>query len=77
VIGKGRAICEIRGVKLSGWPAFATYLGVHLLYLGGEGKRLKLLADWTSTWFGVLGNEVMEGELSTIERAPPRAEAVR
>jgi NADH dehydrogenase len=77
VIGKGRAICEIRGVKLSGWPAFATYLGVHLLYLGGEGKRLKLLADWTSTWFGVLGNEVMEGELSTIERAPPRVEAAR
>ncbi len=77
VIGRGRAICEIRGVKLSGWPAFATYLGVHLFYLGGEGKRLKLLADWVSTWFGVLGNEVMEGELSTIERAPPRAEAVR
>ena len=77
VIGRGRAICEIRGVKLSGWPAFATYLGVHLFYLGGEGKRMKLLADWVTTWFGVLGNEVMEGELSTIERAPPRAEAVR
>ena len=77
VIGRGRAICEIRGVKLSGWPAFATYLGVHLFYLGSEGKRLKLLADWGTTWFGVRGNEVMEGELATIERAPPRAESVR
>jgi len=77
VIGRGRAICEIRGVKLSGWPAFATYLGVHLFYLGSEGKRIKLLADWATTWFGVLGNEVMEGELSTIERAPPRVEAAR
>ena len=76
VIGRGRAICEIRGAKLSGWPAFATYLGVHLFYLGGEGKRLKLLADWAATWFGVRGNELMEGELSTVERAPP-VEAVR
>jgi NADH:ubiquinone reductase (H+-translocating) len=77
VIGRGRAICEIRGVKLSGWPAFATYLGVHLFYLGAEGKRLKLLTDWATTWLGVLGNEVMEGELSRVERAPPRVEAVR
>ena len=77
VIGRGRAICEIRGVKLSGWPAFATYLGVHLFYLGSEGKRLKLLADWASAWFGVPGNAVMEGELSTVERAPPRVEASR
>jgi NADH:quinone reductase (non-electrogenic) len=77
VIGRGRAICEIRGLKLSGWPAFATYLGVHLFYLGSEGKRIKLLADWATTWFGMRGNEVMEGELSTVERAPPTVEAVR
>jgi NADH dehydrogenase len=77
VIGRGRAICEIRGLKLSGWPAFATYLGVHLFYLGGEGKRLKLLADWAATWLGVRGNELMEGELSTVERAPPSVEAIR
>ena len=25
VVGRGRAICEVRGLKLSGWPAFATY----------------------------------------------------
>ena len=50
---------------------------MHLFYLGGEGKRIKLLADWATTWFGMRGNEVMEGELSTVERAPPRAEAVR
>jgi NADH:ubiquinone reductase (H+-translocating) len=76
VIGRGRAICEIRGMKLWGWPAFATYLSVHLFYLGSEGKRLKILADWISTWFGVRGNAVLQGELSSIERAPP-AQAVR
>jgi NADH dehydrogenase len=77
VIGRGRAICEIRGFKLSGWPAFATYLGVHLFYLGSEGKRLKILTDWATTWFGVRGNEVIEGELTTVERTPPPVEAAR
>ena len=35
VIGRGRAICAVRGIELSGPIAFATYLGVHLFYLGG------------------------------------------
>jgi NADH dehydrogenase len=77
VIGRGRAICEIRGIKLSGWPAFATYLGVHLFYLGGEGKRIKVLTDWVTTYFGNRGNQVIEGELATVERAPPTVEAAR
>jgi NADH dehydrogenase len=77
VIGRGRAICEIKGLKLSGWPAFATYLGVHLFYLGGDGKRIKLLTDWVTTFFGNRGNQVIEGELSTVERAAPTVEAAR
>jgi NADH:ubiquinone reductase (H+-translocating) len=77
VIGRGRAICEIRGLKLSGWPAFATYLGVHLFYLGGEGKRTKLIVDWVTAFFGNRGSQVIEGELSSVERAPPTVEAAR
>ncbi len=76
MVGRGQAICEIRGVHLSGWPAFATYLGVHLFYLGSEGKRLRLLTDWVTTWFGIRGNDIIQGELSTVERSPP-AKAVR
>jgi NADH dehydrogenase len=77
VIGRGHAICEIRGLKLHGWPAFFTYLLVHLYYLGGEGKRLRIVSDWVTTYFGTLGSQVMEGELSSVERAPPKVEAVR
>jgi NADH:ubiquinone reductase (H+-translocating) len=77
VIGRGRAICEIRGLKLSGRPALAMYLGVHLFYLGGEGKRLKLLTDWVTARIGDRGSQVITGELSTVERAPPTVEAVR
>ena len=65
------------GLKLSGRLALATYLGVHLFYLGGEGKRLKLLIDWITTRFGDRGNQVIQGELSSVERAPPREAAPR
>ena len=75
VIGRGRAICEIRGLKFSGRMALATYLGVHLFYLGGEGKRLKLLIDWITTRIGNRGNQVIQGDLSSVERAPPREAA--
>ena len=64
VVGRGRAICEIRGIKFSGVPAFATYLGVHLFYLGGvPGRRIKVLTAWASTAFGDRQSRVIEGEL--------------
>jgi len=62
VVGRGRAVCEIRGHKLSGRPAFFTYLAVHLYYLGGApGHRLKVLIDWTAARFGYRQNQVIEG----------------
>jgi NADH dehydrogenase len=39
VIGRGKAVCQIRGLEFSGRPAFLTYLGVHLLYLSGVRAR--------------------------------------
>jgi NADH dehydrogenase len=75
VIGRGRAICQIKGMKLSGWPAFATYLGVHLFYLGSEGKRLRILTDWITAWFGVRGHQVIERELPAAESTRPPVEA--
>jgi NADH dehydrogenase len=68
VIGRGRAICEVRGVKLSGRLALAMYLTVHLYYLGGGGKRAKLLVDWLTARTGNPSNQVIEGELASIER---------
>ena len=50
VVGRGRAICAVRGLELSGPLAFGTYLGVHLFYLGGvPGRRLTVLSAWAST----------------------------
>ena len=39
VVGWGKAVCEVRGIKLSGLIAFLMYIGVHLFYLGGVGGR--------------------------------------
>jgi NADH:ubiquinone reductase (H+-translocating) len=75
VVGRGKAVCEIRGHELSGRPAFFTYLTVHMYYLsrGGPGSRLKVLIDWISTRVGDPQNQVIDGELASIERSQPLA----
>jgi NADH:ubiquinone reductase (H+-translocating) len=78
VVGRGRAICEIRGLKLWGRPAFLTYLGVHLFYLGGQvGRRLEVLIKWVGARFGERQSALIEGELASVERPPEAAEATR
>jgi NADH:ubiquinone reductase (H+-translocating) len=71
VVGRGKAVCEIRGHKLSGRPAFFTYLMVHMYYLsgGGPGHRVKVLIDWISTRLGDPQNQVIDGGLADpVER---------
>jgi NADH dehydrogenase len=78
VVGRGKAVCEIRGLQLWGRPAFFTYLGVHLYYLGGQlGRRLEVLIKWIGARFGERQSALIEGELASVERAPPPAQAVR
>jgi NADH:ubiquinone reductase (H+-translocating) len=74
VIGRGKAVCEIRGLELSGRPAFLTYLGVHLAYLSGvHGRRLGVLNAWAAARFGTRGNWVLEGGAPPADRAPSAA----
>ncbi len=69
VVGRGKAVCEIRGHELSGRPAFFTYLTVHMYYLGGvRGNRVKVLIDWVGARLGKPQNQVIEGKLANIER---------
>jgi NADH dehydrogenase len=65
VVGRGKAVCEIRGHEQSGRLAFLTYLTVHMYYLtgGGPGHRLKVLIDWISTRIGSPQDQVIDGEL--------------
>jgi NADH dehydrogenase len=69
VVGRGRAVCEVRGRRIYGLPAFLMYCGVHLFYLGGVGgRRLTVLITTIGSLFGARENRVMPGELETVDR---------
>jgi NADH:ubiquinone reductase (H+-translocating) len=72
VVGRGKAVCEVRGRRLSGLPAFAMYIGVHLFYLGGVGgRRISAAVTAIGGLFGAREGRVMEGGLESIERPAP------
>ena len=69
VVGRGKAVCEVRGHRISGLLAFLMYVGVHLFYLGGVGgRRLTVIFTSIGSIFGARESRVMEGELGRVER---------
>ena len=46
-IGRARAVADLHGVRLSGFPAWAAWLVVHLWYLIGFQNRLLVLIRWS------------------------------
>jgi NADH:ubiquinone reductase (H+-translocating) len=50
-IGRRRAVADIKGVHVSGFLAWALWLGVHLFYLIGFQNRLLVLTRWTFSYF--------------------------
>jgi NADH:ubiquinone reductase (H+-translocating) len=74
VVGRGKAVCEVRGRRIYGVPAFAMYAGVHLFYLGGVGgRRITVLTKGVGAMIGAREGRVMEGELASVERTPVSA----
>jgi NADH dehydrogenase len=49
-IGRARAVGTIRGVKVSGFLAWLTWLGVHIVYLLGVQNRIVVLTRWTFSY---------------------------
>jgi NADH:ubiquinone reductase (H+-translocating) len=45
-IGRARAIADIKGIHLSGFVAWVTWLTVHLFYLVGFANRLVVVIRW-------------------------------
>jgi NADH:ubiquinone reductase (H+-translocating) len=71
VVGRGRAVCEVRGHRLSGLIAFLMYVGVHLFYLGGVGgRRLTVVLTAIGSGFGAREGRVIDRELQSVERPP-------
>lgn len=68
VVGYGKAVCEVRGHRLWGLPAFVMYMAVHLFYLGGVGgRRLTAGINALQALFGARQNRVIEGGLPAAE----------
>jgi NADH dehydrogenase len=50
-IGRARAVADIRGLKISGFFAWATWLLVHIYYLIGFENRIVVLVRWAYYFF--------------------------
>jgi NADH dehydrogenase len=76
VVGRGRAVGELRGHRFSGMVAFLVYVAVHLFYLGGVGgRRITVAITAIGSLFGAREGRVIEGELASSEahsRSPDR-----
>ena len=46
-IGRSKAVADIKGLRLTGFLAWMTWLLVHLVYLVGLQNRLLVLVRWT------------------------------
>jgi NADH dehydrogenase len=50
-IGRARAVADLKGVHLSGFPAWITWLLVHLWFLIGAENRLLVMIRWSFSFF--------------------------
>jgi NADH dehydrogenase len=50
-IGRARAVADLHWLRLSGFPAWATWVVVHLWYLIGFQNRLLVLIRWAISFF--------------------------
>jgi NADH dehydrogenase len=50
-IGRNRAIADIHGRRLSGFPAWVAWLFIHVMYLIGFRNRLVVMLQWMWAYF--------------------------
>ena len=51
-IGRFKAIVNVHGLRLSGFPGWVVWAFVHLTFLTGFGNRLTTLLKWTRSFIG-------------------------
>jgi hypothetical protein len=66
-IGRSKAVADVRGIHLAGFPAWTMWLLVHLYYLIGFQNRLLVLLRWTISF-------VTRGRGARLIVARPRVE---
>jgi NADH:ubiquinone reductase (H+-translocating) len=51
-IGRAAAVADVRGLKMSGLPAWLIWVFVHIMYLIGFGNRILVMVQWAWTYVG-------------------------
>jgi NADH dehydrogenase len=79
-IGRSRAVAEVKGIRVAGFPAWLLWLGVHLFYLLGLQNRLLVVLRWTFSYLtrgrgARLIVETAESRGEGVERPPLRRAA--
>jgi NADH:quinone reductase (non-electrogenic) len=70
-IGRSKAVADIKGLHLAGFPAWALWLTVHLFYLVGFENRLLVVLRWTISFLTRgRGARLMIGR-ADLDRADP------
>jgi NADH dehydrogenase len=74
-IGRAAAVADIKGLKLSGFIAWATWLVVHLWYLVGFQNRILVFIRWSFS-FATHGRgaRLITGEAPVAGAGPDRVE---
>jgi NADH dehydrogenase len=74
-IGRAAAVADIKGLKLSGFIAWITWLLVHLFYLIGFQNRLLVLIRWAFSFFmrGTRGARLITYQDAVSAADAPRA----
>jgi NADH dehydrogenase len=49
-IGRSKAVADIKGIRIAGFPAWVFWLFLHLFYLIGFQNRLLVLLRWTASF---------------------------
>jgi len=51
-IGRFRAVVNFKGLRLSGFPGWTVWAGIHLTFLNGFSNRIGTLIKWTRAFIG-------------------------
>ncbi|MGN6378411.1 MAG: NAD(P)/FAD-dependent oxidoreductase [Gaiellales bacterium] len=70
-IGRSKAVADVKGLHLSGFTAWALWLGVHIVYLIGFENRLLVLLRWSISFF----NRGRGARVISTDWRPPTAAA--
>jgi NADH:ubiquinone reductase (H+-translocating) len=72
-IGRARAVADVKGLQVSGFPAWFLWLVIHIWYLIGFQNRILVLIRWSFSFFTRgRGGRVIE-EFEEVEKGSPLA----